>query len=84
MNSRGAQGQEKFTQSGRNEQGEDQRFKGIFRLKSEIQTFFPAKTGDLRKKKVFTEILRDFATETGIQTVFPAENKWSGARFALQ
>ena len=31
-----------LSQSGSNEQGEDQKFRGIFRLKSEIQTFFPA------------------------------------------
>ena len=42
VNSRGARGHEKFSQSGSNEQGEDQRFRGIFRPKSEIQMVFTA------------------------------------------
>ena len=40
-----------LSQSGSNQQGEEQRFKGIFRPKSEIQALFPAKTGDFQKKR---------------------------------
>ena len=41
-----------LSQSGSNEQGADQKFRGIFRLKSKIKTFFLPKTGDLEKKSV--------------------------------
>ena len=39
---RGTGARENLFQSGSNEQGEDQRFRGIFRPKSETQTVFPA------------------------------------------
>ena len=44
VNSKGARGTRNLSQSGSNDQGEDQKFKGIFRPKSEIQTVFLAKT----------------------------------------
>ena len=42
VNLRGARGTKKLSQSGSNEEGEDQRIKGIFRLKSRIQAVSPA------------------------------------------
>ena len=50
----------KLSQSGSNDQDEEQKFKGIFR----------PKTGDLQKKKVFTEIARDFPAEIGNSSGF--------------
>ena len=44
-------GTRNLSQSGSNKQGEDQKFRGIFRLKSEIQTFFPAESRRFPKKK---------------------------------
>ena len=44
-------GTKNLSQSGSNEQGEDQKFRGSFRLQSEIETFFRPKTGDLQKKR---------------------------------
>ena len=51
-----------FSQSGSSEQGEKQRFKGIFQ----------PKTSDLKKKKkkVFTEIVKDFPPEIAKKKVF--------------
>ena len=46
----GHRGSRNVSQSGSNEQGEDQRFKGIFRLKSGIHAV-SAKSSDLKKKK---------------------------------
>ena len=47
----GQGGTRNLSQSGSNEQGEDQKFREIFRLQSEIETFSRPKTGDFRKKK---------------------------------
>ena len=47
-------GTRNLSQSGSNDQSEDQKFRGVFLLKSEIQTafrFLRPKTGDLQKKK---------------------------------
>ena len=46
------------------------KFKGIFRPKSEIPVLFRPKNGDLKKKKVFTKISRDFPAEIGISSGF--------------
>ena len=62
----------------KNEQGEDQKFSGIFRLNSEIPTFFRPKIGDLQKKKglhpknvmksgVSTQKLRKYRWQTPIR-----------------
>ena len=68
---RGTGGTRNLSQSGSNEQGEDQKFIGIFRLKSAIEAFFRPKTGDRqKKKKVFTEILRNFPAEIRNSNVF--------------
>ena len=46
-------GTRNLSQSGSNEQGEEQRFKGIFRPKSEIQAVFPAENRWSPKQKKF-------------------------------
>ena len=43
-------GTRNLSQSGSNKEGEDQKFRRIFRLQSKIETFFRPKTGDLQKK----------------------------------
>ena len=69
-------GTRNLSQSESNEQGEDRKFRGIFRLKSEIQTFFPTENR-WSKKKGFTGILRGFRPKSEIQTFFSAENRRS-------
>ena len=44
-----------LSQSGSNKQGEEQKVKGIFRPKSEIQAVFTAKNRCSPKKKVFIQ-----------------------------
>ena len=61
-----------LSRSGSNEQGEDQKFRVIFRSKSEIQPVFSAKNrwSPKKKKKVFTEIRRDFPPKIGNSNSF--------------
>ena len=93
---KGHGGTRNLSLSGSKEQGVVRKFKGIFRLKSEIQVaqvtskkkglhwnfkefsgrnqkfkwFFRLKTSDLQKKKVFTEISRDFLAEIEVSSGF--------------
>ena len=56
---RGTGARRNLSQSGSDEQGEKQRFKGIFRPKSEIQAVF---TGDLQKQnKGLLQICKGFS-----------------------
>ena len=71
-------GTRNLSQSGSNEQGENQKFKGIFQPKLGIQAVFPAKNWwSTQKIKVFTNIARVFLAEIGDSSGFPAENRWS-------
>ena len=75
---RGTGSTRNLSQSGSNEQGEDQKFIEIFRLKSEIEAFFRPKTGDHQKKERSSPNFKGiFRPKSEIQTFFLAENRSS-------
>ena len=66
-----------LSRSGSNEHGEEQRLKGIFRPKSEIQAVFPAEDRWSQKKRSSLNLRGIFRPQSEIQAVFLAENRWS-------
>ena len=66
-------------QSGSNKQGEEQKVKGIFRLKSEFQAVFPAENrwSPKQKKRFSLKLHGVFRPKSEFQALFPAENRWS-------
>ena len=73
----GRGGTRNLSQSGSNEQGEEQRFKRIFRPKSKIQAVFPAENWWSPKKRFSLKFQGIFRPKSLIQVVFLAECRWS-------
>ena len=67
-----------LSQSGLKEQGEDQRFKGIFRRNRKFKRFFRPKTGDFQKKRSLFQKCHEIRCQSTKTTKLLVANTNSG------